>query len=135
MVCTCVNELKRLLSGGSCTTLMTYSFVMQPASSTSFAHYTRRLTNMWSRLDTQAQLRGEIGASVTAATAGASPAGAVVFRPVSIVGPTRTEPGDEGMTDVLPRIVAFKFSFTNDDGMSEIPPVPCLHGVPLSTLV
>ncbi len=24
------------------------------------------------------------------------------------------------MTDVLPRIVAFKFSFTNDDGMREI---------------
>ena len=125
MVCTCVGELKRLLSGGSCTTLMTYSFVTQPASSTSCAHYTRRLTNMWNRLDTQAQLRGEIGAGVTAATAGASPAGAVVLQPVSIVGPTCPEPGDEGMTDVLPRIVAFKFSFTNDDGMREI---PCLTG-------
>ena len=45
MVCSCVNELTRLLSGGSCTTLMTYSFVTQPASSTSCAHYTRRLTN------------------------------------------------------------------------------------------
>ena len=44
MVCTCVNELKRLQSGGSCTTLMTYSFVTQPASSTSCAHYARRLT-------------------------------------------------------------------------------------------
>jgi hypothetical protein len=44
MVCTCVNELKRLQSGGCCTTLMTYSFVTQPASSTSCAHYARRLT-------------------------------------------------------------------------------------------
>ena len=43
MVCTCVNELKRLQSGGSCTTLMTYSFVTQPASSTSCAHSARRL--------------------------------------------------------------------------------------------
>ena len=50
MVYSCVNELKRLLSGGSCMTLMTYSFVTQPASSTSCAHYTRRLTNVWSRL-------------------------------------------------------------------------------------
>ncbi len=45
MVCTCVNELKRVPSGGYCTTLMTYSFVTQPASSTSCAaHYARRLT-------------------------------------------------------------------------------------------
>ena len=60
MVYSCVNELKRLLSGGSCMTLMTYSFVTQPgpASSTSCAHYTRRLTNVCSRLDTQAQHGG-----------------------------------------------------------------------------
>ena len=58
---------------------------------------------------------------------------AVVFRPVSIVGQYvwRTSAnGDEveGTTDVIARLVAFKFSFTNGDGMSEIPPVPCLTG-------
>ena len=34
----------------------------------------------------------------------------------------------EGTTDVIARLVAFKFSFTNGDGKSEIPPVPCLTG-------
>ena len=42
MVCTYVNELKPFLLAGSCTTLMTCSFVTQPASSTSCEHYTRR---------------------------------------------------------------------------------------------
>jgi hypothetical protein len=40
MVCTYVNELKQFLLAGSCTTLMTCSFVTQPASSTSCEHYT-----------------------------------------------------------------------------------------------
>jgi hypothetical protein len=46
MACICVNEPKRVLSGGSCLhrTAMTYSFVTLPASSTSYADYTRRLT-------------------------------------------------------------------------------------------
>ena len=46
MACICVNELKRFLSGDFWLhhSVMTYSFVTQPASSTSYADYTRRLT-------------------------------------------------------------------------------------------
>jgi hypothetical protein len=47
-----------------------------------------RPSDVWSRLATQAQHCRWIGASVGVATAGASPAPAVVFRPVSIVEPT-----------------------------------------------
>ena len=52
MACICVNEPKRFLSGGSCLhhTAMTYSFVTQPASSTSYADYTRRRTYRRSRV-------------------------------------------------------------------------------------
>jgi len=46
MACICVIELKRFLSGDFWLhhSVMTYSFVTQPASSTSYADYTRRLT-------------------------------------------------------------------------------------------
>jgi len=46
MACIWVNELKRFLSGDFWLhhSVMTYSFVTQPASSTSYADYTRRLT-------------------------------------------------------------------------------------------
>jgi hypothetical protein len=52
MACICYNEPKRFLSGGSCLhhTAMTYSFVTQPASSTSYADYTRRRTYRRSRV-------------------------------------------------------------------------------------
>ena len=52
MACICVNELKRFLSGDFWLhhSVMTYSFVTQPASSTSYADYTRRLTYRRSRV-------------------------------------------------------------------------------------
>jgi hypothetical protein len=52
MACICVHEPKRFLSGGSCLhrTAMTYSFVTLPASSTSYADYTRRRTYRRSRV-------------------------------------------------------------------------------------
>ena len=47
----CVHGLKRCLSGGSCLhDTDDSSFVTQPASSTSYAHYTRRLTYPRSRV-------------------------------------------------------------------------------------
>ena len=52
MACICVNELKRFLSGDFWLhhSVMTYSFVTQPASSTSYADYTRRRTYRRSRV-------------------------------------------------------------------------------------
>ena len=51
MASICVYETMRFLSGGSCFhDLMTYRFVSQPASSTSYEHYTRRLTDRRSRV-------------------------------------------------------------------------------------
>ena len=65
MACICVNEPKRFLSGGSCLhhTAMTYSFVTQPASSTSYADYTRRLTYRRSKVTVgrAAGLRSDFG--------------------------------------------------------------------------
>ena len=50
MLCPCVSELKRFLSGGSCTALMIYSFLHATGVSTSCAHYTPQLTYRTSRV-------------------------------------------------------------------------------------
>jgi hypothetical protein len=65
MACICVNELKRFLSGDFWLhhSVMTYSFVTQPASSTSYADYTRRLTYRRSKVTVgrAAGLRSDFG--------------------------------------------------------------------------
>ena len=65
MACIWVNELKRFLSGDFWLhhSVMTYSFVTQPASSTSYADYTRRLTYRRSKVTVgrAAGLRSDFG--------------------------------------------------------------------------
>ena len=49
--CVCANELQRFLSGGSCFhDTDDFPLRLAPASSTSYAHYTRRLTDRRSRV-------------------------------------------------------------------------------------